>query len=102
MLAACGLDRLVGDPRWCPHPVVLMAWLAELERLGHQPRSGYWADRVGRSGDGAGGMLLFWAAHWAAAEALVQTDPLIEQGCVSWCLHEWAVVFPPGAPRQPL
>jgi adenosylcobinamide-phosphate synthase len=23
---ACGLDRLVGDPRWCPHPVVLMGW----------------------------------------------------------------------------
>jgi adenosylcobinamide-phosphate synthase len=24
---ACGLDRLVGDPRWCPHPVVLMGGL---------------------------------------------------------------------------
>jgi adenosylcobinamide-phosphate synthase len=24
--AACGLDRLVGDPRWCPHPVVAMGW----------------------------------------------------------------------------
>ena len=23
---ACGLDRLVGDPRWCPHPVVVMGW----------------------------------------------------------------------------
>jgi adenosylcobinamide-phosphate synthase len=34
VLAACGLDRLVGDPRWCPHPVVLMGWLiSRLRRL---------------------------------------------------------------------
>lgn len=71
-----------------------LAWLAELERQGHAPRSGYWADRVGRSGDGAGGMLLFQAASWAEAEALVRADPLIQQGCVSWTLHEWALVFP--------
>ena len=77
-----------------------LAWLAELERLGHQPRSGYWAERVGRSGDGAGGMLLFFAPNWAVAEALVQTDPLIQEGCVSWCLHEWAVVFPKQADQQ--
>ncbi|MBU6354542.1 MAG: cobalamin biosynthesis protein, partial [Cyanobacteria bacterium REEB498] len=32
--AACGLDRLVGDPRWCPHPVVLMGWaISRLRRL---------------------------------------------------------------------
>ncbi|MFO8236829.1 MAG: adenosylcobinamide-phosphate synthase CbiB [Prochlorococcaceae cyanobacterium] len=27
MALACGLDRLVGDPSWCPHPVVAMGWL---------------------------------------------------------------------------
>ncbi|MCP9807921.1 cobalamin biosynthesis protein CobD [Cyanobium sp. HWJ4-Hawea] len=26
MVGACGLDRLVGDPRWCLHPVVVMGW----------------------------------------------------------------------------
>jgi len=26
VLLACGLDRLIGDPRWCPHPVVVMGW----------------------------------------------------------------------------
>ena len=26
VLAAAGLDRLVGDPRWCLHPVVVMGW----------------------------------------------------------------------------
>ena len=24
MAAACGLDRLIGDPRWCLHPVQVM------------------------------------------------------------------------------
>jgi adenosylcobinamide-phosphate synthase len=26
VVAACAVDRLVGDPRWCPHPVVVMGW----------------------------------------------------------------------------
>jgi adenosylcobinamide-phosphate synthase len=34
VLAACGLDRLVGDPRWCLHPVVVMGWwITALRRL---------------------------------------------------------------------
>ncbi len=34
MLLACGLDRLIGDPRWAPHPVVLMGWwIAQLRGL---------------------------------------------------------------------
>ena len=34
MLAACGLDQLVGDPRWCLHPVVAMGWwITALRRL---------------------------------------------------------------------
>ena len=30
---ACGLDRLIGDPRWSPHPVVVMGWW--ISRLQH-------------------------------------------------------------------
>lgn len=86
---------LVSKPQFDAVIPAHLAWLAELERKGHEPRSGYWADRVGRSGDGAGGMLLFRAASWEEAEALVRTDPLIVQGCVSWTLHQWALVFPP-------
>ncbi|TVS07189.1 MAG: cobalamin biosynthesis protein CobD [Cyanobium sp. PLM2.Bin73] len=34
MALACGLDRLVGDPPWSPHPVVAMGWLiTRLRRL---------------------------------------------------------------------
>lgn len=70
-----------------------LAWLAELELAGHRPVSGYWADRKGRSGEGAGGMLLFWAESWEQAQAVVQGDPLIRRGCVRWTLHQWQPVF---------
>jgi adenosylcobinamide-phosphate synthase len=49
VIAAAGLDRLVGDPRWCPHPVVVMGWwIDQLRRLveagaGDRP----WALRLG-------------------------------------------------------
>ena len=70
-----------------------LTWLAQLEQAGHRPVSGYWADRKGRSGDGAGGQLLFWAESWSEALALVQQDPLIQAGCVRWTLHQWQPVF---------
>ena len=80
-----------------------LAWLEGLASTGHQPRSGYWADRKGLNGDGAGGMLLFWAGDWAEAQLLINNDPLIRQGCVRWTLHEWSLVFGdfgPGSPRS--
>ena len=34
VLAAAGLDRWIGDPRWCLHPVVVMGWwITQLRRL---------------------------------------------------------------------
>lgn len=70
-----------------------LAWLRALEAAGHHPMSGYWGDRQGLNGQGAGGMLLFQASSLAEAEALVRQDPLIRQGCVRWTLHEWRLVF---------
>ncbi|MEL6399217.1 MAG: YciI family protein [Cyanobacteria bacterium J06607_6] len=52
---------------------------------GHQARTGYWAER-------GGGMLIFEAADLAAAQAIVQADPLIAHGCVEYELHEWCIV----------
>jgi hypothetical protein len=48
---------------------------------------------VGRTGEGAGGMLLFWAQTFEQAQAVVQSDPLIREGCVRWTLHQWHPVF---------
>ncbi|WP_082325769.1 YciI family protein [Synechococcus sp. GFB01] len=86
-------EGLVPKPRFDAVVPAHLAWLAELEGAGHRPISGYWADRKGRSGDGAGGMLLFWASDWQQAMELVQQDPLILQGCVRWTLHQWQPVF---------
>lgn len=99
-------EGLVPKPRFDQVVPEHLAWLAQLERAGPRPVSGYWADRKGRSGDGAGGMLLFWADSWEQAQVLVEADPLIRRGCVRWTLHQWQPVFgaaqlgpPPQAPR---
>ncbi len=46
---ACGVDRLVGDPRWCPHPVVVMGWLISWQRQVVESLAGDrpWALRLG-------------------------------------------------------
>ena len=66
--AAAGLDRLVGDPLWCPHPVVLMGWWISRLRQSIEDWAGdqTWALRLGGgvitllllSGSGAAGWLL--------------------------------------------
>lgn len=45
VIAAAGLDRLVGDPRWAPHPVVLMG--AVIDRL-RRPLEAWAGDRPRR------------------------------------------------------
>ena len=90
VLGACGLDRLVGDPRWCLHPVVVMGWwISRLRPLaeagaGNRP----WRLRlagvlitlllVGGSGLAGWGLeqLALSAAARAAAAVSGGTDPL--------------------------
>ncbi|MBE7381781.1 MAG: hypothetical protein F6J95_010270 [Leptolyngbya sp. SIO1E4] len=67
------------------HVPAHVAYVKDLIAQGHQARTGYWAER-------GGGMLLFQAASMAEAEAIVQADPLIKQGCVEYELHEWTIV----------
>jgi hypothetical protein len=52
---------------------------------GHQAKTGYW-------GDFGGGMLLFWADSLSQAKAIVAKDPLVENACVEYELHEWHIV----------
>ena len=61
------------------------AYVRELNQQGHRARSGYWADA-------AGGMLVFEAASRDAAQVIVEQDPLIANGCVSYELYEWRIV----------
>ena len=80
VIAAAALDRLVGDPRWCLHPVVVMGrCISRLRRLAEQWAGDRpWALRLGGGvitallvgGSGATGWLLErWAQGWVLPEA---------------------------------
>jgi uncharacterized protein YciI len=61
------------------------AYVKALIQQGHQAKTGYWRQR-------GGGMMLFEAANLAEAETIVKQDPLIQNGCVNYQLHEWCIV----------
>ncbi len=61
------------------------AYVQTLIDQGHQAKTGYW-------GDFGGGMLLFWADSLSQAQAIVAKDPLVENDCVEYELHEWHIV----------
>ncbi len=63
-----------------------VAYVKNLITTGHKARSGYWKEREG-------GMLIFEAASLEEAQALVEQDPLVKNGCVSYELYEWCVVI---------
>jgi uncharacterized protein YciI len=60
-------------------------FVRDLIESGHEAKTGYWAER-------GGGMLLFKANSLEEAKAIVSRDPLIQNGCVHYELHEWRVV----------
>ncbi|MEB3274983.1 MAG: YciI family protein [Prochlorothrix sp.] len=63
------------------------AYVRALIDRGHEAQTGYW-------GELGGGMLLFRAASKAEAEAIVAADPLVQNHCVTYELHEWCIVVP--------
>ena len=60
-------------------------YVKQLVTQGYKARSGYW-------GDFGGGMLLFEAETLKEAQRIVEGDPLVKNGCVTYELHEWCVV----------
>lgn len=64
-------------------------FVANLIKQGRCARTGYWRNAQG-------GMLLFKAASLSEAQALVNQDPLVQNRCVKYELHEWVLVE--GAP----
>ncbi|MBE9139648.1 hypothetical protein IQ254_21015 [Nodosilinea sp. LEGE 07088] len=61
------------------------AYVKDLIARGHEAKTGYWAEY-------GGGMLLFRAESLDEARAIVAADPLIQNHCVEYELHEWRVV----------
>lgn len=74
------VDKAIFDRHVPAH----LAYVKQLIAQGHGAKSGYWAER-------GGGMLLFQAASMAEAQRLVEQDPLIQNGCVAYDLHEWCI-----------
>ncbi len=67
------------------HVSAHVAFVRDLIAKGHEAKTGYWAER-------GGGLLLFKADSLEEAKAIVSRDPLIENGCVEYELHEWCIV----------
>jgi uncharacterized protein YciI len=62
-----------------------IAYVQDLIAKGHQAKTGYWAQR-------GGGMLLFEASSLEEAKAIVAQDPLVQNNCVKYKLHEWRLI----------
>lgn len=60
-------------------------YVRQLIQAGHQAKTGYWAEL-------GGGMLLFQANSREEAERIVSQDPLIQNNCVEYELHQWVLV----------
>ncbi len=75
------VDKKIFDQHVPAH----IAYVKDLIAQGYEAKSGYWKR-------GGGGMLLFTAESWEEAEKIVQADPLVKNGCVTYQLYEWCVV----------
>jgi uncharacterized protein YciI len=60
-------------------------YVQDLIAKGHKAKTGYWAKR-------GGGMLLFEANSMEEAQEIVSRDPLIQNHCVTYVLHEWRIL----------
>lgn len=90
ILAACLLDRLLGDPPQCLHPVVVMGWwirgLRQLaERCCHSPRTLRCAGLAITGVLVSGSLTLGWAIEQLAWRSLQMTPPL-------WPVAAWMVL----------
>ncbi len=77
---------LVDKPTFDQFVPAHLSFVRTLKEKGHQAKTGYWAER-------GGGMMVFQAESLEEAQTIVNQDPLIQNGCVSYELHEWRVVL---------
>jgi uncharacterized protein YciI len=60
-------------------------YVEKLIKEGHEARTGYWGEK-------GGGMLVFKADSLTEAQKIVENDPLVQNNCVEYELHEWRIV----------
>lgn len=78
-------EGIVDKATFDKHVSAHKAYVEDLIAKGHRAKTGYWAER-------GGGMLLFEAASMDEAKAIVARDPLVQNNCVKYVLHEWRVI----------
>lgn len=75
------VNKKIFDQYIPAHRIYVRQLIAE----GHQAKTGYWAEL-------GGGMLIFQANSREEAEQIVSQDPLIQNNCVEYELHQWVLV----------
>jgi len=73
-----------------PHLEAHRTWVEAQRAAGIAIASGFLVDE--NSQPGGGGLLMVQAASFEAALELVQQDPMISGGLVTWSLQEWRPV----------
>ncbi|MGQ4650458.1 YciI family protein [Lyngbya aestuarii] len=76
---------IVDKAKFDKHVAAHKAYVQDLIAQGHRAKTGYWAKR-------GGGMLLFEAGSIDEAQAIVARDPLVQNNCVEYELHEWCLI----------
>ena len=66
-------------------------WLFKLKNEGIQISSGYLVNK--NHCPGGGGLLILEANSYAEAKSIIEHDPMIEAGLVTWQLQEWIEVY---------
>ena len=78
-------------PQVKPHLEAHREWVSSLRDSKNSAQqviaSGYRVDENDKPG--GGGLMIFAAKDYSAAEELVMNDPLIENECVDWRLNRW-------------
>lgn len=65
-------------------------WVQEQRDAGLRIASGFLVDDQQKPG--GGGLLIFEAETYSAAERFIRQDPMIARGLVDWSLHVWKPV----------
>lgn len=76
---------IVDKPTFDSNVPAHLEFVRGLNAEGRNAKTGYWA-RFG------GGMMIFEADSRKEAEDIVSRDPLVQQKCVEYELHEWKIL----------
>ena len=66
-------------------------WVREMIALGHKISSGYLVNKQRQPG--GGGLLVIQAKSFHEAKQILEQDPMIKNGLVTWELNEWIPVY---------